>query len=219
MNSIINQIKIKVLIADDQLLVREGMASLLSLEEDLTVVGEAANGEEACRLADELAPDIILMDVRMPVCDGVVATGRIREKHGNMKVIVLTTFDEEEYIMKALQMGASGYLLKDTPSEQIAAVVRSVHQGHTLLGPTITSKVVSHLARPKTGTVVNYQHLLTAREIDVLKLLGEGKSNKEIARILNITEGTVKNHVSKILNQVGVRDRTQAALWVQQNIG
>jgi DNA-binding NarL/FixJ family response regulator len=210
---------IKVLIVDDQALVREGMASLLTLEEDLQVVGQACNGEEACQMADELMPDIVLMDVRMPVCDGVTATGIIREKHRNMRVIVLTTFDEEEYIMKALQKGASGYLLKDTPSEQVAAVVRSVFQGHTLLGPTITPKVLSHLTAPKPEPSLDYKSVLTSREIDVLKLLGQGKSNREIARILNITEGTVKNHVTKILNQVGVRDRTQAALWVQQNLG
>jgi DNA-binding NarL/FixJ family response regulator len=135
-----------------------------------------------------------------------------------MRVIVLTTFDEEEYIMKALQQGASGYLLKDTPSEQVAAVIRSVHQGHTLLGPTITPKVLSHLSQPKPEPTVDYRTILTAREVDVLKLLGQGRSNREIARILNITEGTVKNHVTKILTQVGVRDRTQAALWVQQNL-
>jgi DNA-binding NarL/FixJ family response regulator len=210
---------IKILIVDDQALVREGMASLLSLEEDLQVVGQACNGEEACQMADALMPDIVLMDVRMPVCDGVTATGIIREKHKNMRVIVLTTFDEEEYIMKALQKGASGYLLKDTPSEQVAAVVRSVFQGHTLLGPTITPKVLSHLTAPKPEPSLDYKSILTSREIDVLKLLGQGKSNREIARLLNITEGTVKNHVTKILNQVGVRDRTQAALWVQQNLG
>jgi DNA-binding NarL/FixJ family response regulator len=210
---------IKILIVDDQALVREGMASLLTLEEDLQVVGQACNGEEACQMADALMPDIVLMDVRMPVCDGVTATGIIREKHKNMRVIVLTTFDEEEYIMKALQKGASGYLLKDTPSEQVAAVVRSVFQGHTLLGPTITPKVLSHLTAPKPEPSLDYKSILTSREIDVLKLLGQGKSNREIARILNITEGTVKNHVTKILNQVGVRDRTQAALWVQQNLG
>lgn len=209
---------IRILIVDDQALVREGMASLLALEEDLQVVGQAVNGEEAIRLAQELLPDIVLMDVRMPVCDGVTATGIIHTNHPGMRVIVLTTFDEEEYIMKALQQGASGYLLKDTPSEQVAAVIRSVHQGHTLLGPTITPKVLSHLSQPKPEPTVDYRTILTAREVDVLKLLGQGRSNREIARILNITEGTVKNHVTKILTQVGVRDRTQAALWVQQNL-
>ncbi len=195
------------------------MASLLSLEEDLDVVGQASNGEEACQLADSLLPDVILMDVRMPVCDGVTASGIIHSKHPAIKIIVLTTFDEEEYIMLALQKGASGYLLKDTPSEQVAAVIRSVKAGHTLLGPTITPKVISHLAAIKSEPKkVDYSSMLTSREIDVLKLLGQGKSNREIAKDLNITEGTVKNHITKIFNQVGVRDRTQAALWVQQNL-
>ncbi|HEY9685304.1 MAG TPA: response regulator transcription factor [Oculatellaceae cyanobacterium] len=210
---------IRILIVDDQNLVREGMASLLSLEEDLEVIGQASNGEEACQLADTLSPDVVLMDVRMPVCDGVTASGIIHSKHPKIKIIVLTTFDEEEYIMLALQRGASGYLLKDTPSEQVAAVIRSVFAGHTLLGPTITPKVLSHLtavrSEPKKA---DYTAILTTREIDVLKLLGQGKSNREISRELNITEGTVKNHITKIFNQVGVRDRTQAALWVQQNL-
>ena len=209
---------IKILVVDDQELVREGIASLLSLEQDLLIVGQAATGEDACKLADELLPDVVLMDVRMPICDGVTATGKIREKHNNMKIIILSTFGEEEYIMKALQLGASGYLLKDTPSEQVAAVVRSVYQGHTLLGPTITPKVLSHLTPTKREPSVDYKNILTNREIEVLRLLGQGKNNKEIANILNITEGTVKNHVTKILMQIGVRDRTQAALWVQQNI-
>jgi DNA-binding NarL/FixJ family response regulator len=198
--------------------VREGMASLLSLEEDLEVVGQACNGEEACQLTDSLMPDVVLMDVRMPVCDGVTASGIIHEKHPGIKIIVLTTFDEEEYIMLALQKGASGYLLKDTPSEQVAAVIRSVRAGHTLLGPTITPKVLSHLSQPRAEPKVDYRAILTSREIDVLRLLGQGKSNREIAKELNITEGTVKNHITKIFNQVGVRDRTQAALWVQQNL-
>ena len=210
---------IRILIVDDQNLVREGMASLLSLEEDLEVVGQAANGDEACQLADSLIPDVILMDVRMPGCDGVTASGIIHGKHPDIKIIVLTTFDEEEYIMLALQKGASGYLLKDTPSEQVAAVIRSVKAGHTLLGPTITPKVLSHLTTLKPETKkTDYSSILTIREIDVLKLLGQGKSNREIAKELNITEGTVKNHITKIFNQVGVRDRTQAALWVQQNL-
>lgn len=194
------------------------MASLLSLEEDLEVVGQASNGEEACLMTDNLLPDVVLMDVRMPICDGVTASGIIHAKYPDIKIIVLTTFDEEEYIMLALQKGASGYLLKDTPSEQVAAVIRSVRAGHTLLGPTITPKVLSHLSAPKPEPKVDYRGILTSREIDVLKLLGQGKSNREIAKELNITEGTVKNHITKIFNQVGVRDRTQAALWVQHNL-
>lgn len=209
---------IKILVVDDQNLVREGMASLLSLEDDLQIVGQAANGEEACNMVGELRPDVVLMDVRMPVRDGVTATGIIHEQYPDTKIIVLTTFDEEEYIMKALQKGASGYLLKDTPSEQVAAVIRSVKAGHTLLGPTITPKVLSHLHQPRQEPSVDYKSILTSREIEVLKLLGRGKSNREIAKELNITEGTVKNHITKIFPQLGVRDRIQAALWVQQNL-
>jgi DNA-binding NarL/FixJ family response regulator len=160
------------------------------------------------------------MDIRMPVCDGVMATRKIHQRFPEIKIVVLTTFDDEEFILQALQAGASGYLLKDTPSEQVAARIRTVFQGHTLLGPTVTPKVLSHLTSPKQANKqkVDYESLLTSREIEVLKLLGQGKSNREIARTLHITEGTVKNHVTRILNQVGVRDRTQAALWAQQNI-
>lgn len=211
---------IRVLIADDQALVREGMATLLALEEDLEIIGQAQHGDAAFALAEDLKPDIILMDIRMPVCDGVMATRKIHQRHPQIKIVVLTTFDDEEFILQALQAGASGYLLKDTPSEQVAAAIRTVHQGHTLLGPTVTPKVLSHLTSPKQANrqKVDYESLLTSREIEVLKLLGQGKSNREIAKTLHITEGTVKNHVTRILNQVGVRDRTQAALWAQQNI-
>lgn len=210
---------IRLLIVDDQALVREGMATLLALEDDLEIIGQASHGDEAFALAEDLKPDIILMDIRMPVCDGVMATRKIHQRHPQIKIVVLTTFDDEEFILQALQAGASGYLLKDTPSEQVAAAVRTVHQGHTLLGPTVTPKVLSHLTAPKQANKkVDYESLLTQREIEVLKLLGQGKSNREIAKTLHITEGTVKNHVTRILNQVGVRDRTQAALWAQQNI-
>lgn len=195
------------------------MATLLALEDDLEIIGQASHGDEAFALAEDLKPDIILMDIRMPVCDGVMATRKIHQRHPQIKIVVLTTFDDEEFILQALQAGASGYLLKDTPSEQVAAAVRTVHQGHTLLGPTVTPKVLSHLTAPKQANKkVDYESLLTQREIEVLKLLGQGKSNREIAKTLHITEGTVKNHVTRILNQVGVRDRTQAALWAQQNI-
>ncbi len=211
---------IRLLIVDDQALVREGMATLLGLEEDLEIIGQASHGDEAFALAEDLKPDIILMDIRMPVCDGVMATKKIHQRHPQIKIVILTTFDDEEFILQALQAGASGYLLKDTPSEQVAAAVRTVHQGHTLLGPTVTPKVLSHLVSPKSVSKqkIDFKNLLTSREIEVLKLLGEGKSNREIAELLYITEGTVKNHVTRILNQVGVRDRTQAALWAQQNI-
>lgn len=211
---------IRLLIVDDQALVREGMATLLALEDELEIVGQAVHGDEAFAKAEDLKPDVILMDIRMPICDGVMATRKIHQRFPQIKIVVLTTFDDEEFVLQALQAGASGYLLKDTPSEQVAAAVRTVHQGHTLLGPTVTPKVLSHLTAPRAASKpkIDCQSLLTAREIEVLKLLGQGKSNREIAKLLHITEGTVKNHVTRILNQVGVRDRTQAALWAQENI-
>jgi DNA-binding NarL/FixJ family response regulator len=211
---------IKLLIVDDQALVREGMATLLALEDGVQVIGQACHGDEAFNLAEDLKPDVILMDIRMPICDGVMATRKIHQRHPQIKIVVLTTFDDDEFILQALQAGAAGYLLKDTPSEQVAAAVRTVHQGHTLLGPTVTPKVLSHLmSNQKSGKQkIKFEDLLTGREIEVLKLLGQGKSNREIATSLNITEGTVKNHVTRILMQVGVRDRTQAALWAQENI-
>ncbi len=211
---------IRLLIVDDQALVREGMATLLALEDGLEILGQASNGDQAFALAEDLRPDVILMDIRMPICDGVMATRKIHQRFPQIKIVVLTTFDDEEFVIQALQAGASGYLLKDTPSEQVADAVRTVYQGHTLLGPTVTPKILMHLASPKAATKpkLDYLNLLTGREIEVLKLLGQGKSNREIAKLLHITEGTVKNHVTRILNQVGVRDRTQAALWAQENI-
>jgi DNA-binding NarL/FixJ family response regulator len=208
---------IKVLIVDDQSLVRQGMASLLSVEDDLQIVGQAENGEEAILKASQLAPDVILMDVRMPVADGVVATKTIRQGNPGIKIIVLTTFDDEEYIIKALQAGASGYLLKDTPSEHLAQAIRAVHQGHTWLGPSVTDKVVAHL-NPVRKTKTGYERLLSGRELEVLKLLSQGKSNREIGRSLGIAEGTVKNHLTRILVQIGARDRLQAVLWAKENL-
>jgi DNA-binding NarL/FixJ family response regulator len=212
---------IRVLVVDDQALVREGMATLLALEEGVQVVGQASHGDEAFALAEDLKPDVVLMDIRMPVCDGVMATRKIHQRFPHIKVVVLTTFDDEEFIVQALKAGASGYLLKDTPSEQLAAAVKTVHQGHTLLGPTVTPKVLGHLNQEQKQAAkekLRCDELLTGREIEVLKLLGQGRSNREIANSLNITEGTVKNHVTRILTQLNVRDRTQAALWAQENV-
>ena len=210
---------IRLMLVDDQTLIRQGLASLLSLEEDFEIVGHASHGAEAVSLIDTLTPDIILMDIRMPVMDGVAATKAIRERNPAMKILVLTTFDEDEYIVQAMQAGASGYLLKDAPTEQLAAAIRSVNSGFTQLGPTIAPKLFSRLnsassAQPKEDA----QSMFTGRELEILKLLGQGKSNKEIAQSLYITEGTVKNHITKILSLLNVRDRTQAALWAQQNL-
>lgn len=208
---------IRLLLVDDQDLFREGLAALLTIEEDLQIVGQAVNGLEAIRLATELQPDVVLMDVRMPLCDGVEATREIHQRYPWIRILVLTTFDEDEYIWKSLQAGALGYLLKSTPSSQVASAVRSLHQGHSQLGPTIAQKVFSHIqpTPPKKETL---DLGLSDREIEVLLLLGQGHNNKEIAQALHLTEGTVKNHITRILGQLGMRDRTQAALWAQKNL-
>ncbi|MBD2020920.1 response regulator transcription factor [Leptolyngbya sp. FACHB-36] len=207
---------IRLLLVDDQSLFRQGLASLLALEDDLEVVGQANQGREAIALTEQLQPDVILMDVRMPICDGVVATREIHQRYPWIRILVLTTFDEDEYIWKSLQAGALGYLLKSTPSRQLADAIRTLHQGYSQLGPTIAPKVFSHIHLP-TAKPGDYPSL-SDREREVLTLLGQGKNNREIAQALHLTEGTVKNHISRILGQLGLRDRTQAALWAQQHL-
>ncbi|MBW4472312.1 MAG: response regulator transcription factor [Stenomitos rutilans HA7619-LM2] len=209
---------IKLLLADDQVLFRQGLAVLLALETDLVIVGEASNGRESIALADQLQPDVILMDVRMPIADGVSATREIHQRHPHMRILVLTTFDEDEYVFKALQVGAAGYLLKNTPSEQLAAAIRLVHQGYSQLGPTIAPKVFAQIQFQAPEAKASAVPLLSDREQAVLKLLGQGNSNREIAQQLHLTEGTVKNHITRILCQLGVRDRVQAALWAHRHL-
>jgi DNA-binding NarL/FixJ family response regulator len=211
---------IKIVIADDQQVVRHGLSSLLAFQKDLQVVGEAAHGEEACAMVRDFHPDVVLMDIRMPICDGIAATKRILEENKAVRVIVLTTFDEDDLISKALAAGAAGYLLKDTPSEQIASAIRTVYDGNTLLGPTVAKKVAEQLVKSKRpeSSGLNLKQLLTEREREVLSLIGQGRNNKEIAHILSITEGTVKNHVSHIFAQIGARDRIQAALIAQHSL-
>jgi DNA-binding NarL/FixJ family response regulator len=209
---------IRVLLVDDQDLFRQGLAALLGLEEDLEIVGQACNGEEAIAQATLTQPDVILMDVRMPVCDGVKATQEIHERFPWIKVLVLTTFDEDDYIWRSLQAGALGYLLKSTPSGQLANAIRTLDQGHSQLGPSIASKV---FAQMQNATVPNVQtsHHFSDREREIVELLSQGLNNKEIAQHLHLTEGTVKNHISRILAELGMRDRTQAALWAQRHFG
>lgn len=210
---------IRLLLVDDQDLFRQGLASLLSLEDDLDVVGQARHGQEAIALTEQLQPDVILMDVRMPICDGVVATREIHARYPWIRIMVLTTFDEDEYIWQSLQAGALGYILKSTPSSQVATAIRSLHQGYGQLGPTIAPKVFAQISPRNSIKKVDEQHLFSPRELEILTLLGQGKSNKEIAKTLYLTEGTVKNYITQILNQLGVRDRTQAALWARENLG
>ncbi|MCU0535609.1 MAG: response regulator transcription factor [Hydrococcus sp. Prado102] len=209
---------IRLLLADDQPLFRQGLASLLSLEEDLEVVGEANDGNEAIALCKQLQPDVILMDVRMPICDGVQATRDIHKRFPWMRILVLTTFDEDEYVLHSLQAGALGYLLKTTPSVEVATAIRNLHRGYSQLGPTIAPKVFAQLNSIPSTQKNPSQNDFSDREIEILILLAQGKNNREIASLLHLTEGTVKNHLTNIFCQLGVRDRTQAALWAQKTL-
>ncbi|MBS1252890.1 MAG: Transcriptional regulatory protein DegU [Anaerolineales bacterium] len=198
-----------IAIVDDQTLVREGLASLLAMVPDLTVVGTAADGREALALVDELEPDVVLMDVRMPGMNGVAATREIRARDPHTRVIVLTTFDHDEYVFESLRAGASGYLLKDADPDHLAEAIRAVHAGDSILDPAVTQKVI----RRATGTDEAEPALaerLTPREHDVLGLMAEGAANAEIAEQLCLAEGTVKNHVSHILGKLGARGRAHA---------
>jgi DNA-binding NarL/FixJ family response regulator len=206
---------IRLLLVDDQVLFRQGLASLLRLEPDLAVVGQADDGQAAIIMAAQLQPDVILMDMRMPVCDGIQATQEIHQSYPQIRILVLTTFDEDEFIWDSLRAGAAGYLLKNTPSEQVAAAIRTVYQGHSQLGPTIAARLFAQLPAPRLPDVAKP---LSQRELDILKLLTNGMSNREIAQQLYLTEGTVKNYITRILQQLQLRDRTQAALWAQQNL-
>jgi len=207
--------RIKILLVDDQPLFREGLSTLLSVHPDLEVVGEAANGAEAIRLARSLLPLVVLMDLQMPVLDGVAATRRLHEEQPNCRVIVLTTFDDDELVFDGLRAGAVGYLLKDAPSEKLAEAIRVAARGETFLQPSVAAKVVAEFARLSRKTVTTANPViepLSEREIEILRLIAQGASNREIAGTLFLAEGTVKNHVTSILGKLEARDRTQAAL-------
>ncbi len=217
----VGMMAIQILLVDDQALFREGMRVLLSLQPDFEVVGEAANGEEALRLAAMHHPHVVLMDLRMPILDGVAATRRLRAAQPACRVIVLTTFDDDDYVFDGLRAGAVGYLLKDTPADKLVEAIRAVARGESFLQPSIAAKVVAEFARltvPAARTTPTGQAVqplaepLSDRELEVLRLVASGASNKAIAAQLVITEGTVKNHLTNILGKLGVHDRTQAAL-------
>jgi DNA-binding NarL/FixJ family response regulator len=206
---------IRVLLVDDQVLFRESLHALLDLQPDTEVVGEAANGEEALRLAGSLKPEVVLMDVRMPVMDGVEATRQFHAAHPACRIIVLTTFDDDEYVFEALRNGAAGYLLKDSPIARLLEAVRVAARGETFLQPSVAAKVVeefSRLARQEGSRRQELPEPLSVRQTEILLLITTGASNREIAARLFIAEGTVKNHVTDILDKLGVKDRTQAAL-------
>ncbi len=213
---------IRVLLADDQALFREGLRTLLSLQPGLEVIGEAANGEEAVRLAEALHPDVVLMDLQMPLLDGVAATRQLRAALPACRVIVLTTFDDDDYVFEGLRAGAAGYLLKDTPSARLADAIRAAARGESFLEPSVAAKVVAEFTRlsaVSASVPPAAQPLaepLSDRELEVVRLVAQGASNKEIAAALFLAEGTVKNHLTNILGKLGVADRTQAALKAKE---
>jgi DNA-binding NarL/FixJ family response regulator len=206
---------VRVLLVDDQAMFREGLRTLFSVQPDLNVVGEAANGEEAVELTARLKPDVVLMDLRMPILDGAAATRRIAESHPQCRVIVLTTFDDDEAVFEGLRAGAVGYLLKDASSEKLFEAVRAAARGESFLSPSVAAKVVSEFTRLSRRTAAHSEALvepLTDRELEVLQLVATGATNKEIAQSLVIAEGTVKNHLTSVYGKLGVSDRTEAAL-------
>ena len=202
---------IRVVVADDQQIVREGFTALLETQEDITVVGSAADGEEAIRVCGEQRPDVVLMDVRMPGVDGIEATRRLE---GGPSVIILTTFDLDDYVYDALSAGASGFLLKDAGAERLFEAVRVVAAGEALLAPAITRRLIAEFARqrPRVRPALERLSELTPRETEVLRLVAEGLSNTEIADRLVLSDETVKTHVSRVLGKLGLRDRTQAVV-------
>lgn len=209
---------IHILLVDDQALFREGLRTLLSVQPDFKVVGEASNGAEALRLAVQTMPTVILMDVRMPVMDGVTATARIKSVLPDARVIVLTTFDDDEAIFDGLKAGAVGYLLKDVSSDKLNEAIRAAARGDYFLLPSITAKVVAEFSRlAKAAVPVNeISNPLSAREIEIMGLVAEGLSNREIGERLVISEGTVKNHLTNILSKLGARDRMQATIKARE---
>jgi len=231
---------VRVLVVDDQQLVRDGIASLLSVQEGIEVIGTATNGQEAVDAAVRQPPNVILMDVRMPIMDGVMATRQIRHQVPSCHILVLTTFDDDELVKEALQAGAHGYLLKDIPAQDLALAVHAAAQGIYQLDPAIvekmiasfsgskvdeTSKLRSGSSIPSTRDVTGQADAmhepidsgdLTRREIEVLRLIATGATNREIAERLVISEGTVKNHISNMFNRLGLRDRTQAVMYASE---
>jgi len=210
---------IKILLVDDQALFREGLRTLLSVHSDLQVVGEAGNGEEAIRLVRTHLPTVVLMDLQMPVLDGVTATRRLKAEHPECRVIILTTFDDDDNVFEGLRAGAVGYLLKDAPSEKLAEAIRLAARGESFLQPSVAAKVVAEFARLSGDTRAHTPPLiepLSEREHEILALIANGASNREIAKRLFLAEGTVKNHITNILGKLGVRDRTQAALKARE---
>jgi DNA-binding NarL/FixJ family response regulator len=207
---------IKLLLVDDQDIFRQGLATLLTTEADLEVVAQASNGQQAIALTQQLQPDVILMDIQMPVCDGVTATREICQRYPWMRILVLTTFDDDEYIGQSLQAGAKGYLLKRKSSAEMAMAIRAVNRGYAQLSPEIATKVFTQIKLAPENN--RYLNILSSRELEVLQLVGQGQNNHEISSTLHLSVGTVKNYLTQILNKLEVRDRIAAALWANENL-
>jgi DNA-binding NarL/FixJ family response regulator len=210
----------KVIICDDQSIVREGLAMLLKLEPDIQVTGIAEDGAMAVELVEKEKPDLVLMDLKMPVMNGVDATRYIHTRYPEIKVLVLTTYDDDQWVFDAIKAGASGYLLKDTPREELIKAVKGTAAGKTFVDPSIAGKILEQVSSHQTRAATQVTCKLTEREIEILRLLAKGLSNTDIAERLFLSEGTVRNHVSAVLTKLGVADRTRAAvLAIQHGLG
>ena len=209
---------VRVLICDDQTVVREGLAAILSTDDEIEVVGLARNGEEALALAAEERPDVVLMDLNMPVMNGVQATQRLRHRHPTLRVLILTTYADDAWVIDAIRAGAAGYLLKDTRRDDLVAAIKGTAEGKSFLDPAVAGKLMRQMAEePAARSIATAQvEALTERELEVLRLLAQGDSNPEIAQQVHLAPGTVRNYVSTILQKLGVGDRTQAAVVALQ---
>lgn len=211
---------INTVIVDDQEIVREGLKMILSLHDEINIVGEAANGEDLLSLLKEAIPDVILMDIRMPIMDGIEATKKVKDNWPNVKVIILTTFQEDEYIFNGLKNGADGYVLKDSGSNAIIDSIHAACSGNILLNPIVTAKIMGALISIKESQPMHKKDLtviLTPREIEVAQQILLGKSNKSISKALFVTEGTVKNYISHILDKLELSSRTELLLYLQKS--
>jgi len=211
---------INTIIVDDQKIVRDGLKMILSLDDQINILGEAGNGKELMEIVPEMMPDVILMDIRMPIMDGVETTKAIKEKYPDIKIIILTTFNEDEFIFKGLKNGANGYILKDSDSDILINAIKTAYKGNILLNPEVTKKIVNvlnnNLNQNKDLENDEKLKLLTTRELDVAKLVADGKSNKSICEELFLTEGTIKNYVTKILDKLELDNRTELAIYISQ---
>jgi DNA-binding NarL/FixJ family response regulator len=208
---------IRVLVADDEELVRTGLRLILDTEPDIEVVAEASNGRQAVDMAKALRPDVVLLDIRMPELDGLEATRQLLGDQATCRVVILTTFDLDQYVYEALRAGASGFLLKDTPAHQLVTAIRAAAAGDALLAPSVTRRLITEFTRRGPRATPAALQAVTDRELDVLRLLARGLSNAEIAKELYIGEGTVKTHVARLLAKLGVRDRVQAVVLAYQS--